>query len=40
MANKKKSEENLKGSFYAVMGIGILIILIWVACFNLFINRF
>lgn len=40
MANKKKTEDPLKGSFYAVMGIGIFIILIWVYCFNLFTDRF
>ncbi|EON72474.1 hypothetical protein ACMGD3_11465 [Lysinibacillus sphaericus] len=40
MANKKKSEDNLKGSLYAVFGVGIIIILLWVYCFNLFIDRF
>ncbi|WP_268766642.1 hypothetical protein [Lysinibacillus macroides] len=40
MANKKKSDENLKGSLYAVFGIGIIIILLWVYCFDLFIGRF
>jgi hypothetical protein len=40
MANKKKPDENLKGSLYAVFGVGIIIILLWVYCFNLFIERF
>jgi len=40
MANKKKSDENLKGSLYAVFGVGIVIILLWVYCFDLFIGRF
>ncbi len=40
MANKKKSDENLKGSLYAVFGVGIIIILLWVYCFDLFIGRF
>ena len=40
MANKKKSDENLKGSLYAVMGVGVIVILIWVYCFNLFMDRF
>ncbi|MEX3746779.1 MULTISPECIES: hypothetical protein [Lysinibacillus] len=40
MANKKKPDENLKGSLYAVFGVGIMIILLWVYCFNLFIERF
>lgn len=40
MANKKKSDENLKGSLYAVFGVGIFIILLWVYCFDLFIGRF
>lgn len=40
MANKKKSDENLKGSLYAVFGVGIIIILLWAYCFDLFINRF
>ncbi len=38
--NKKKSDENLKGSLYAVFGVGIIIILLWVYCFDLFIGRF
>ncbi|MFJ7952752.1 hypothetical protein ACIQZG_14605 [Lysinibacillus sp. NPDC096418] len=40
MANKKKSEENLKGSLYAVMGVGVIVILVWAFCFNLFMERF
>lgn len=40
MAGKKKSEVNLKGSLYAVFGVGIIIIFIWIYCFNLFMDRF
>ncbi|MDM5247488.1 MULTISPECIES: hypothetical protein [unclassified Lysinibacillus] len=40
MANNKKPDENLKGSLYAVFGVGIIIIVLWVFCFNLFIERF
>lgn len=40
MANKKKPEDNLKGSLYGVFGVGFIIILIWIYCFNLFMDRF
>ncbi|GLC86953.1 hypothetical protein [Lysinibacillus piscis] len=40
MTNKKKPDDNLKGTLYAVFGVGIIIILLWVYCFDLFIGRF
>ncbi len=40
MANQKKSDDNLKGTLYATFGIGIVIIVVWALCFNLFIDRF
>ncbi|WP_258517060.1 hypothetical protein [Ureibacillus sinduriensis] len=40
MANKKTSDNNLKGTLLATFGIGIIIIVIWAICFNLFIERF
>ncbi|WP_255502514.1 hypothetical protein [Lysinibacillus sp. SGAir0095] len=41
MANHKKtSDDNLKGTLYATFGIGIIIIVVWAICFNLFIDRF
>ncbi|PYF06886.1 hypothetical protein BJ095_107121 [Ureibacillus chungkukjangi] len=41
MANHKKTpDDNLKGTLYATFGIGIIIIIVWALCFNLFIDRF
>ncbi|WP_332648940.1 hypothetical protein [Lysinibacillus sp. 54212] len=40
MANKKKSDEELKGTLYATFAVGIVIILIWAYCFSLFTDRF
>lgn len=40
MANKKMGEENLKGTLWAVIGVLAVIIVMWAACFNLFLDRF
>ncbi|MEG0260558.1 MAG: hypothetical protein RR595_04175 [Lysinibacillus sp.] len=40
MSNNKKENDDLKGTFYAVMGLGVLIIVVWIYCFNLFMDRF
>lgn len=40
MANPKKGEENLKGTFYSVLGLLAIIIIFWGAVFGLFVDRF
>lgn len=40
MANKKKADENLKGTLYMTFAVGFVIIIVWVYCFGLFIDRF
>ena len=40
MTNPKKGEENLKGTLVAVFGVLAVMILMWAACFNLFLDRF
>lgn len=42
MTNHKKSSEDssLKGTLVATMGVGVIIILVWVYCFDLYIGRF
>lgn len=39
MANKK-ADDNLIGTLIATFGVGAVIILFWVVCFGLFIDRF
>lgn len=39
MANKKK-EDNLIGTLYASLGVGLVIILVWAYAFGLFTDRF
>lgn len=38
--NNKHDDANLKGSFWATLGIGLVIIVIWVFSFSEFISRF
>ncbi len=40
MANKKKAEDNLKGTLYMTFAVGFIIILVWIYCFGLFTDRF
>lgn len=40
MANKKATEENLKGTLYLVSIVGIIIVAVWATCFSLFLDRF
>lgn len=37
---KKSSDDNLKGTLFATFGVGLVIIIVWVYCFDLFIGRF
>ncbi|WP_268870973.1 hypothetical protein [Ureibacillus manganicus] len=38
--NNKHTDDNLKGTLYAVFGLGFFIIIVWALCFNLFMDRF
>jgi hypothetical protein len=38
--HKKSSEDNLIGTLIATFGVGIVIILVWVYCFDLYVGRF
>lgn len=43
MTNKKdthESDENLKGTLYLSMAVGVIIVGTWAACFALFMDRF
>ena len=40
MANKKKVEDNLKGTLYMTFAVEFIIILVWIYCFGLFTDRF
>jgi len=40
MAKQKKAEENLKGTMVALLGLLVVVIAFWAACFNLFVDRF
>lgn len=39
MANKK-DDDNLKGTLYATFGVGAVILITWIVCYGLFIDRF
>lgn len=40
MSKKNEPEENLKGTFYLSMSLGVIIVAVWAACFSIFIGRF
>jgi len=40
MANKNHSDDDLKGTFYLVMALGVFIVVVWGLCFGLFLDRF
>lgn len=41
MANKKEPhDENLKGTLYLSMAVGVFIVVVWGICFGIFMNRF
>lgn len=40
MSKKNDSNENLKGTFYLSMSIGVVIIVVWAVCFYIFMDRF
>ncbi|MFF5995514.1 MULTISPECIES: hypothetical protein [unclassified Lysinibacillus] len=40
MAHKKKAEADLKGTLLMTFGVGLIIIIVWGACFGIFMDRF
>lgn len=34
------SNENLKGTFYLSMSVGVIIVVVWAVCFYIFMDRF
>ncbi|MEK4424825.1 hypothetical protein [Solibacillus sp. FSL K6-1523] len=39
MSKQKKENDNLKGTLYMTFGVGAIIIILWVYCFDLFMGR-
>lgn len=40
MSKNKESNENLKGTLYLCLALGVIIVGVWAACFTLFMDRF
>lgn len=40
MSKKQDTNDNLKGTFYLSMTIGVIIVAVWARCFAIFMDRF